>query len=138
MEYGDIVYAGAKLDLLNKIQRIQSRCLRVCLRAPPRTSIVDQHKEAKVNLLVDRRASNLLKLAYKTKDLEHRDTKQLPTRGHDVAIMKVPQPHNTLFMKSVLYRSALAWNTLPPETKAINSYPKFKYQQKTFLRSKLV
>ena len=139
VEYGDNIYAGAKLDLLNKIQRIQNRCLRVCLRAPPRTSIMDLHKEAKVNLLVDRRASNLLKLAYKRKDLEpYRDTRQLPTRGHDVATMKVPQPHNTLFMKSVLYRSALAWNALPPETKAINSYPKFKYQQKTFLRSKLV
>ena len=113
--------------------------MRVCLRAPPRTSTMDLHKEAKVNLLVDRRASHLLKLAYKRKDLEpYRDTRQLPTRGHDVATMKVPQPHNTLFMKSVLYRSALAWNALPPETKAINSYPKFKYQQKTFLRSKLV
>ena len=138
VEYGDIIYAGAKLDLLNRIQRIQNRCLRVCLRAIPRTSIMDLDKEAKVNLLVDRRASNLLKLAYKRKDLEpYRDTRQLPTRGDDVAIMKAPQPHNTLLMKSVLYRSALAWNALPPETKAINSYPKFKYQQKTFLRSKL-
>ena len=27
VEYGDNIYAGAKLDLLNKIQRIQNRCL---------------------------------------------------------------------------------------------------------------
>ena len=131
----DNIYPGAKLDLLNKIQRIQNRCLCVCLRAPPRTSIMDLHKEAKVNLLVDRRASNLLKLAYKRKDLEpYRDTRQLPTRGHDVATMnKVPQPHNTLFMKSVLYRSALAWNALPLKLRPLIPTLNLNTNRKLFL-----
>ena len=39
LDYGDVLFINASRELLNKLQRLQNKCLRICLRTHPRTSV---------------------------------------------------------------------------------------------------
>ena len=43
LDYGDVLYLGSCNKSLSKLQSIQSRALRICISAPPRTSTNNTH-----------------------------------------------------------------------------------------------
>ena len=77
------MYAAASNDILNDLQTLQNKCLRLCTKSPYDININQLHEIAKVNLLTDRRKTHLLNLMYQRKeDTEYLDIRVLPTRQH--------------------------------------------------------
>ena len=59
LDYGDILLINASIELLNKLQRLQNKCLRICLRAQLQTPTFFLHQETKTAPLHDRRKAHL-------------------------------------------------------------------------------
>ena len=64
-DYGDILYIGTNGKSLDKLQKLQNRALRICLRSPPRTPVISLHKRAGLPMLADRHHAHLLNYMYK-------------------------------------------------------------------------
>ena len=47
-DYCDVIYSGVANTLLTKLQRLQNRGLRICLKSPPRESTLRLHLYAQV------------------------------------------------------------------------------------------
>ena len=62
------MYIGSHGQCLDKLQRMQNRALRICLRAPPLTPIRTLHVQTGVPLLEDRRRAHRLNFIYKRKN----------------------------------------------------------------------
>ena len=138
IEYGDIIYGGTNVSLLIKLQRIQNRGLKLSLNLLSSTNTLDVHREAKLNLLKDRRDSHLVTLMFqRAYDTEYVDDRELPTRLHDNKTLTVPRPNNSVFTKSVCFRGATMWNDLDPSFKQISNIKSFKAKQKILLRHKI-
>ena len=126
IEYGDIIYGGTNVSLKLSLNLLSS------------TNTLDVHREAKLNLLKDRRDSHLVTLMFqRAYDTEYVDDRELPTRLHDNKTLTVPRPNNSVFTKSVCFRGATMWNDLDPSFKQISNIKSFKAKQKILLRHKL-
>ena len=58
-DYGDVVYMGGRKDMLEKLQRLQNRALKICLRVEHRHPTDDLHRQTRVKTLYDRRKAHL-------------------------------------------------------------------------------
>ena len=47
IEYGDVIIDAANDKQLNKLQKIQNHCLRICLQANPRTNLKEKKTQSK-------------------------------------------------------------------------------------------
>ena len=136
LDYGDILYMMASQNLLQKLQRLQNRALRICLQKVGYCSITGLNSEAKVAFLKDRRYSHMCNLMYKRQTMsEYVDERVIPTRGRNATIMSVPMPHNETFKRSVIYNGSVIWNALDVEVRNIDTHEKFKYNRKQWLKS---
>ena len=123
-EYGDVIIDAANDKQLNKLQKIQNHCLRICLQANPRTNLIEVHSRAKLNYLADRRYSHLLNIMFRRKSNPvYLDDRQIATRLHRGSLFKVEHPKNNTFTRSVQYRGSVAWNSLGVEEKSIGLVP---------------
>ena len=138
IDYGDLFYSASNQNLLDKIQRIQKRCLKICLNTNPPPNIGQAHSMTKVNYLSDRRQSHLLNFVFsRTKRTSFIDSRVIVTRTHDEVLLKVEQPRCAKFTHSILYKGALVWNGLDKEYRALTDGAKFKRSMKKSLWSKL-
>ena len=66
-DYGDILYhrLSASANNADRLQKLQNRALRICLKAEARTPISNLHNRAKLPFLKHRRISHIRNLAYK-------------------------------------------------------------------------
>ena len=134
-DYCDIVYQSACLGDLDKLQRLQNKCLKTCLGLHRLTDTGRVHVLGKSARLPERRRAHLCNFMYSrlTKsDLV--DKRDIRTRNHDAPVFHVVFPHNETFKRSVLYSGALTWNNLPVETRRIDSQLAFKSKQKRLLK----
>ena len=93
IEYGDSLYACTNVALLNKIQRIRNKGLKISLKLPRDTNTLEVHRKSKLNLLKDRGDSHLLNLMHRrTTDPDYVDRRVLHTRHHDNKTLIVPRP----------------------------------------------
>ena len=96
IEYGDVIIDAANDKQLNKLQKIQNHCLRICLQANPRTKLIELHSRAKLNYLADRRYSHLLNIMFRRKSNPvYLDDRQIATRLHRGSLFKVGHPKTT-------------------------------------------
>ena len=58
-DYGDTIYDAAPIKQLEKLQKIQNRCLRICNSRQPATPVGELHAKYKVGTLTARRRSHL-------------------------------------------------------------------------------
>ena len=58
LDYGDVLFINASRELLIKLQRLQNKCLRICLRTHPRTPLNLIHQLTRVSLLETRRKAH--------------------------------------------------------------------------------
>ena len=131
-DYADVIYDRANTTKLDKLQRLQNKCLKICLGQDRRYSTNRAHKEAKVPFLKERRTSHILNFMYKRKSDKPQllDNREIRTRAHDAPLYRVKIPRCEAFKRSVGYFGAEAWNALSPKIRNTNSYLEFKRDQK--------
>ena len=104
IDYADVVFANSNVSDIEKLQRLQNRCLKIC--------------SGRDRLFDTERRKELL------------NAREIRTRAHDAPLFNVTIPRCEAFKRSVGYFGSVEWKELPPATRNINPYLAFKYLQK--------
>ena len=129
-------YMSTNTHLLNKIQRLQNRAIRICLKLPPRSSVVELNLEAKIPFLGDRRKCHLRNFMYRCISLpNYLAQPSRPTRLQEAPVAKTLMPNFNAARKSVFVWGASEWNALGADVCKIQSYTHFKSVQKVWMSS---
>ena len=130
-DYCDVIYSTATKDDLDRLQRLQNKCLKICLGLHKRHETADLHAQADSPYLEDRRNAHVCNYMFKRKSrgglLADRD---ISTRLHDATLFKVPFPHKETFKRAIIYAGATDWNSLPVDMRNYDDYQVFKFHQK--------
>ena len=132
MEYGDVIYGGAKGKQIQQLQKIQNRILRICIYTNVyiekeqlyilcKTSKIEVRREVHLNLFMYKQQGNV--------DIINK--RKVNTRAHDALLFTTHKPQNEKYKQNVHYRGAISWNNLPSIERNIPEYEKFKNRQKT-------
>ena len=133
-DYGDIIYMNSNQDGLDKLQRLQNRCLKICKRLDRRHETKDLHVITRCPMLSDRRTAHINNFMYKRLVREHHvDDRDIRTRAHDAPLFRLEVPKLEAYKRSVKYSGASQWNSLPAEVRNIDNFKQFKAMQKNFL-----
>ena len=131
IEYGDIIYMGANQKRLHDLQLAQNRILKICLYENRRANTDMIHQRCNINLLQERRILHLNLFMYKQRhNVNIVNTRNIRTRAHDALIFKTERPQNEKYKRNIFYKGALSWNSLPVYERNIETYEKFKENQK--------
>ena len=131
LDYADDIFHKAANKDIDKLQRLQNRCLKLCMRKDRRFSTEEVHRLAKVPMLRDRREAHVLNFMYKRKsNVSLLNNREIRTRAHDAPLFEVIVPRCEAFKRSVGYSGAICWNNLAPNIRNIISYGEFKHKQK--------
>ena len=134
-DYGDVIYNVASQEGLDRLQRLQNRCLKICKNLNIRHDTNDLHRITKMPRLDLRRKAHINNFMYgRLKQVALVDARDIRTRAHDAPLFKVSIPANETFKRSVLYAGALQWNGLDKATRNIDNLDTFKQRQKFSLR----
>ena len=131
LDYGDILFINSSKKLLNKLDQLQKRAVKLCLR--PGGDIPEDIllRSANIAKLDKRRDYHLLNFMFKKKTcIELLDIKQVNTRARAAPLFKTIIPNCEKYKNSVLYKGAIRWNSLPVDIRNIDSYDSFKNLQK--------
>ena len=134
-DYADAIYSRANVTQLDKLQRLQNKCLKICMGRDRLFSTNRAHRETKVPFLKDRRSTHTLNFMYKRKSEKPQllNNREIRTRAHDAPLFRVKVPRCEAFKRSVGYYGAEAWNALDANTRNTGSYLGFKKEQKRLL-----
>ena len=134
LEYGDILYAGVKKDILKKRQKAQNRGLKVAQRVDYLTPTYRVHAVARLNMLEDRLYAHQLKEAYiRSRKNKHKDNRNLNTRAWQGPILKCHTAHSAAYTRSLEHTLAFVWNDLEPEDRSLETLDRFKKEISKFL-----
>ena len=131
-DYADVIYDKASTSELDKLQRLQNRCLKLC-QGNDRYFGTDQvHKDTGVPFLKDRRKAHTLNFMYmrKEKKPDLLNRRKIRTRAHDAPLFDITIPRCEAFKRSVGYHGAASWNNLTPVIRRVEPYLAFKEAQK--------
>ena len=130
-DYCDVIYMGGSTVKLEKLQRLQNRGLKTCLRLDPRFSTCQLHRLCKISTLSARRDCRLNTYAYRKscKD-ENCELQRRITRTSCAPILKKVRAKCAAYEKSTAYRAATQWNKLSTHTRNIKTLTEFKTYQK--------
>ena len=130
-DYADIIFHKSNSGNLDKLQRIQNKCLLLCNRQVRNASTDRVHKLAGVPFLKDRRRAHLLNFMYiRETRPELMNVREIRTRAHDAPLFNVAIPRCEAFKRSIGFFGAVEWNNLGVEHRNINLYLPFKYHMK--------
>ena len=130
-DYVDVIYHKSNSSDLEKIQRLQNRCLRVCMGFDRRYSVDRAHRIAETPFLRDRRRAHVLNFMYKRKDNQTLlNVREIRTRAHDAPLFNIQIPICEAFKRSVGYFGSDMWNSLSPAVRNTDSFLAFKTLQK--------
>ena len=130
-DYCDIIYDASNKGQLDRLQRLQNKCLKVCMRLERRHETENVHVRAHLPRLGVRREAHLCNFMFKRKEAgKHLNTRNVRTRLHDAPVFDLGAPNNETYKRSVKYKGARTWNSLPADVRNINSYEHFKAHQK--------
>ena len=131
MEYGNVIYGGAKGQPIKKLQTIQNRILGICLYTNEYIETNQLYTLCKTSKIEIRRVVHLNLLMYKQRDNVHIVNKRnINTRAHDALLFTTQKPNNEKYKQNVFYRGALTRNNLPVRERNIPDFEKFKSVQK--------
>ena len=126
--------------LLNKLQRLQNQCLKICLNKDTRSNTAEIHKTANINYLSERRTKQLIKTMYnRAKDCKYYEKSEyeIKTRSNTVPKVNVPKFKNCQAKKSIIYHGSVTWNELPYDIKKIEVKQIFSYKIDKMFRDKI-
>ena len=102
--YCDVIYQTTNANELDKLQRIQNKCLKTCLQVHRLAGTEDIHRSTKCCLLAPRRNANLCNFMFLRRLKGHNiDDRAIDTRLHDAPLFRVDVPNKDTFKRSVLY-----------------------------------
>ena len=132
LDYADVIYSKANVSDLDKLQRLQNRCLKLCQGRYGRLDSDRLHRDLRVPYLKARRKAHTLNFMYVRKsrrpDLLNR--REIRTRAHDAPLFVTKVPRCEAFKRSVGYHGAVAWNDLSAHARNTGTYETFKDTQK--------
>ena len=130
-DYADVIFDRALYKDIDKLQRLQNRCLKICMGKDRRSGTDAVHKLANVPFLKDRRRAHVMNFMYGRKSNVHLlNRREIRTRAHDAPLFNVIIPRCEAFKRSVGYSGAVGWNELPPNVRNLNTLVEFKNLQK--------
>ena len=135
IDYADVVYNRARAADLDKLQRLQNRCLKLCSGRDRLFDTDRVHKSTNTPFLVDRRKAHTLNFMYKRKDRrpELLNRREIRTRAHDAPLFETVVPRCEAFKRSVGYQGAVTWNNLDPNVRNTATLIQFKTLQKKLM-----
>lgn len=149
LDYGDIFYNCLPNVVLDKIQRVQNRALRIADLADRYVSNVELHQKYYVQPLFIRRRINQLKMVH-TYLRHHLDDNELGwghsslnanirlTRQTAAPYIPLKLPKSSRYSKSCAYMAPKLWLDLPLATRQIADRDSFKSDLKTKARLELM
>ena len=112
---------------LDKLQRLQNRCLRICSGYDRLFSVERAHKLSSTPFLKDRRRAHVLNFMYVRKGRkELLNNREIRTRAHDAPLFNTTIPRCEAFKRSIGYFGAVEWNSLSPQLRNTDSYLNYK------------
>ena len=130
-DYGDILFINSPKKILNKLDRLQKRAVKLCLAPGVDTPENILLRSTNIAKLDKRRDSHLLNYMFKKKDcIGLLDIKRVNTRAHAAPLFKTIIPKCEKYKNCVFYKGAISWNSLPVNVRNIDSYDSFKTLQK--------
>ena len=130
-DYGDILYHCASVKLLDKLQKLQNRGLKICFGQGCELTIHEMHVRSNLALLEHRRVQHVYTFMYKQQtNLDIIDARDIRTRAHDATLYITNRPLCEKYKKNVFYYGARLWNHLPVKERKIDTYVNFKNVQK--------
>ena len=137
-DYADVVISKANQKDIDKLQTLQNKCLRLCMGRDRCFDTKRAHKLANVPFLKDRREAHVCNFMYKRKtNVTLLNRREIRTRAHDAPLFNVPIPRCEAFKRSVSFHGSNSWNKLTVKMRNIDSYSKFKHQQKCVMLTPL-
>ena len=137
-DYGDVIYGCASNEGLDKIQRLQNRCLKICKNYNARFHTRALHLETGFPSLSARRIAHVNNFMFsRLSDKSKVDVRDIPTRAHDAPLFRVKIPALEAYKRSVEYRGSIQWNQLSGETRGIDDVKVFKKDQKRKMLSSI-
>lgn len=127
IDYGDIFYNAAPKSLLNKLQILQNKAIRIIAKLPGRSKTDIHHRIYDILPLSERRKLHTIQLGYwLSEDPNNLDLRVLSTRSHTSSAklliqrrMKTNKCNNNFIQLAVKY-----WNNLPPEIRNLRNNKK--------------
>ena len=93
-DYCDVVYHGANAGDLDKLQRLQNKCLKTCLGVHQLYETKEAHRRTKCSYLKPRRNAHLCNFMYQRQSrIDLLDNRDIRTRSHDAPVFKVDLPN---------------------------------------------
>ena len=130
-DYGDILFTNSTKTLLDKLDSLQIRAVKICLRLDGNTPYNILLNSASVPELIKRRDAHLLNYMYKKKTcIELLDIKNINTRARAAALFKTINPNCEKYKNIVFYKGAMTLNFLPVFVRNIDTYDSFIILQK--------
>ena len=137
-DYGDVIYSTAGQEMLDKLQRLQNRCLKMCLNVNNRSNTDALHTITNCPELAERRRAHVNNFMHGRLSREQLlDTRDIRTRVHDAPLFKIVVPKNETYKRSVEYAGSQQWNSLAADTRNIRDASAFKRFQKCELQRSL-
>ena len=145
LDYCGFLYNGITEIQHKRLQMVQNRCLRTCLKTRREYHVVDLHRDTGTDYLCVRYDMQLLLLIYKYVYGSKHDAIgmglefQRPSAGGRVmrssgtGLLKFPTSKLMGYRKSPLYRGIALWNALPKECRLAESKDSFRAKTKTVL-----
>ena len=131
LDYADVIFKNSNSGDLEKLQRLQNKCLRLCNSQIRNVSTERIHKITGVPFLHDRRKAHLHNFMYIRESRPgFLNVREIRTRAHDAPLFNVPIPRCEAFKRIVCFSGATEWNNLTVEQHNIDLYLPFKYHMK--------
>ena len=131
LDYADVIFHKANVTMLDKLQRLQNKCLKICAGFNRFHNTDQLHKTLQTPFLIDRRKAHVLNFMYNRKSkIELLNNREIRTRAHDGPLFNVQIPRCEAFKRSVGYFGSVEWNDLPPEVRNREPFLVFKYFNK--------
>ena len=107
-DYADVIFHNSMSGSLEKLQRLQNKCLRLCSGQVRNASTNRIHKLLGIPFLKDRRRMHILNFMYIRKNKPGMlNVWEIRTRAHDVTLFNVTIPRCAAFKRSVSYSGAV-------------------------------
>ena len=134
LDYGDIIYYNLTMKIKGKLQTLQERALKICIKPQHHTPVELLHRSAKIAPLYKRRLSHVYNFMYKQQTVVNRlDLRKIHTRRRDANVFVTKRPNCDKYKKNIFYYGAVLWNKLPVKIRKIESYTAFKTYQKNLM-----
>ena len=137
IDQGDFLYIKSNKQLLMKLQRLQNKCLKTCLKLNIRTPTEQIHQITGMPYLEDRREAHIRNFAYKRSRKDKYIDKELKnTRMWRAPVLKRLSSNCIAYDRSIRELTAKAWNPLDDKIRNLETYKLFKYKTKRDLLMK--